>query len=367
MEESRRGLMRLQSERNAENKRMTLDLGHPRTPSFGSGPRSSHRSSFAPLTGSGHPGMPSSFRHQSSAVSETDPGFAEFVASLPGSPGQSITFNDSAEGSSSQASVNRRRSMFGAVNRSSASHVEGRLSPSIAEVEAMKRELMAARTELDETRHELTEANEAREASESCVKALRDYIGQLGASGSSGQGAESVRLPPLPTDSNVKDIEPEPKPQKGSGWGGLKLWRVDTGTTSSSSNATASDGVSPATKPFMESYRNTSSDRDSTSPSTAIPLRNKFGAFFNRGSSISSLTPPPPILHQEEPTLNGSDGSSSTEEISEPISPAADKTQSVFVRESVEEAEEAHKNSKGENGYDQGGVENSDALKIVPL
>jgi hypothetical protein len=342
---------------------MTLDLGHPRTPSLSSGPRSSIRSSFTPLTGSGHPGMPSSFRRQSSAVSETDPGFAEFVASLPGSPGQTLTFNESAEGSSSQAGVNRRRSMFGAVNRSSVGHIDGRLSPSMAEVEAIKRELMATKTELEDTRHELTEANEAREASESCVHALRGYIGQLGAGGSEGQGAETVRLPPLPTDSNVKDIEPEPKPQKGTGWGGLKLWRVDTATTSSTTSATA--GVSPASKPSMDN-RYSGSDRDIASPSTAVPLRNKFGAFFTRGSSISSLTYPQPILHQEEPTLNGSDVSSLTEEISEPISPPAEKAQPVFVRESVEEeAEEAHDNTKG--GYDQGGVGTGDALKAIPL
>lgn len=362
VEESRRGLMRLQSERNAENKRMTLDLSHPRTPSFGSGPRSSHRSSFAPLTGSGLPGPLSSFRRQSSTVSETDPGFAEFVASLPGSPGQTIVFNENSEGGSSQ--VDRRRSMFGAVNRSSGSYVEGRLSPSLAEVESIKRELVAAKTELEETRNELTEANEAREASESCVKALRDYVSQLGASDSSGQGAESVRLPPLPTDSYVKDIEPEPKPQKAAGWSGLKLWRVDTGTAPLSTASTSSH----AGKPPMDSYRSAGSDRDSASPSTAVPLRNKFGAFFTRGSSISSMTHPPPNLHQEEPVLNGSDVSSITEDLSEPISPPAEKTQPVFIRESVEVAEEVHNDeTNGGNGYAQDGPGDGDVLKVVPL
>ncbi|KAF8519675.1 hypothetical protein JB92DRAFT_2710294 [Gautieria morchelliformis] len=353
VEESRRGLMRLQSERNAETKRMTLDLGHPRTPSFGSGPRSSsHRSSFTPLTGSGHPGPPTSFRPQSATVSESDPGFAEFVASLPGSPGGALAFNETADSSSSL--VNRRRSMFGAVNRSSAGHFEGRVSPSMAEIETVKRELTAAKTELEETRHELTEANEAREASESCVKALRDFISQLGAGDTSSQG-ENVRLPPLPTDSRVKDMEPEPKPQKASGWGGLKLWRVDTGTATSASQA------SPGGRPSMDSHRSTN-DRDSASPSTAVPLRNKFGAFFTRGSSLGSITIPPHSHQEDEPMLNGSDVSSLTEDMSEPISPAVDKVQPVFVQEAVERVEEGH-DTQAQNGHSQG---NGDTLKVVP-
>ena len=350
--------MRLQTERNVETKRLTLDLTHHRTPSTG-GPRSSHRSSFAPLTGSGHH-LPSSFRRPSSIVSESDPGFADFVANLPGSPTQILGFNDNAEGSSAQA--NRRRSMLGALNRSSASHTDGRVSPSPAEVEAIKRELMAAKTELEDTRNELTEANEAREASESCVKALRDFISQLGAGDAPGQG-ENVRLPPLPTDSRVKDIEPESKPQKGSGWGGLKLWR-DISTTTATP-APAAPVVPPAPRLQMD-LRSMSSDRDSTSPSTAVPLRNKFGAFFTRGSSIGSITHPPPHSHQDEPILNGSDVSSLTE-MSEPISPAAEKAQTVFVQEAVEAAGEVNNDAQSENGYTQKGVENSHAFKGVPV
>ena len=356
--------MRLQSERNVENKRLTLDLTHHRTSSFGSGQRSSHRTSFAPLTGSGYPGPPSSFRRPSSTVSESDPAFADFVANLPGSPTQTVVFNESAEGNSSQ--VNRRRSMLGAVNRSSASHSEGRISPSLAEVEAFRRELTATKTELEETRHELTEANEAREASESCVKALRDFISQLGAGDSSGQG-ENVRLPPLPSDSHVKDIESEPKPQKGSGWGGLKLWRVDTGTTTvtpANPNQPLATAAS-ASRPPMDSRRSTSTDLDCPSPSTAVPLRNKFGAFFARRSSISSTTHPPPRSHQDEPMMNGSDVSSLTE-MSEPISPVAEKLQTVFVREAVEEAGEAN-NAHDETGYTQDGVGDDNALKVIPL
>ncbi|KAF8573762.1 hypothetical protein K439DRAFT_931590 [Ramaria rubella] len=370
VEESRRGLMRLQSERTAENKRMTLDFTHSRPPSFGGGPRSSHRASFTPLAGSGHPGPPPSYRRLSSntsTVSENDPGFAEFVASLPGSPGQTPLFNESTDSDPTNSTLgNRRRSMFGAVNRSSSNYIEGHSNFSGTEIESLKRELLALKAELEETRHELTESNEAREASESCVKALRDFIGQVGGGGdTSGSGQESVRLPPLPTDSGVKDLEAAPKAQKSSGWG-LKLW---TGSSASSTIQTPTTTPS-VRRPSMDSYRTMGSENDSASPSTAVPLRNKLGFFFARGTSISSFSHPPPDLHQEEPMLNGSDVSSLTEDMSEPISPAVEKTQTVFVQESTGEdggATNPNINDKGAV-YIQAGAAQGDAsvLKALP-
>lgn len=361
--------MRLQSERNAENKRMTLDLSNARTPSFGGAPRSSHRASFTPLTGSGHPGPPPSFRRSASSTNgaESDPGFAEFVAGLPSSSGnQTLVVNESAENSSAQSS--RRRSIFANINRSSSSQLDGRLSPSSAETDSLRQELAVTKAELEETRHELTESNEAREASESCVKALRDFIGQLGASDSGpARNAQSLRLPPLPTDPHVDNIEPEPKP-KGLGWGGLKLWRVDT--TATSSPAPVSNPSQNAGRPSMESYRSVGSDPDNTvvSPSTAVPLRNKFGAFFTRGST-SSTTHPLPQSHQEDPLLNGSDVSSSAEERSEPTSPAAEKGHPVFVQESLSELREGGTTEAGSTPaeYVSHPAGDGNSLKAVPL
>ncbi|KAF8517958.1 hypothetical protein BU17DRAFT_49061 [Hysterangium stoloniferum] len=331
VEESRRGLMRLQSERNAESKRMTLDLTHARSPSF-AGPRSSTRASFAPLTGSGVV-VPSSFRRTSTAVNENDPGFAEFVANLPGSP--AAVTADNGDGNDR---VNRRRSMLGAVNRASGSFVEGRASPSQMEIDSLKRELMSLKGELGETRHELTESNEAREASESCVTALRAFIGQLG---DSGQG---VQLPPLPTDSHIKDIEPAPKSQKSTGWG-LKLWKVDA-------NVAPITTTSPAIPP-------------SRPLSPPVPLRSKFGAFFTRGSSISSLTHPAPSLHQEEPILNGSDVSSLSEK-SEPPSPIPEGnavSPLVVVRGSNNELD-SHENVHAAHSSENGGHDNLKAIAL---
>ncbi|KIJ55442.1 hypothetical protein M422DRAFT_41402 [Sphaerobolus stellatus SS14] len=296
VEESRRGLMRLQAERNNENKRMTLDLGHARSPSL----RTS-KGTFTPLTGSGAAGPPSSYR-RSTAVNDSDPGFAEFVANLPGSPGQA-SFTTEPEPS---PAPNRRRSFFGATARRS-------VSPSSLELDAVKKELATLKTALDETRMELTESNEAKEASESCVRALRDYISQMGAT------APPTLLSNPPPEATSSKTQPA-----AGGWGFGKLWRVDTSASSLSQTSNTSNPGK------------TNQPQEIASPSTAVPLRNKFGAFFTRGTSISEPNEShrSPVDHQQEPILNGlSESETSSISEMEPVSPPNEGERTgVFIR-----------------------------------
>ncbi|GJJ11200.1 hypothetical protein Clacol_005432 [Clathrus columnatus] len=312
VEESRQGLMRLQSERNAENsskqKRMTLDLNAVRTPSWGS-PRSANRTSFTPLAGSGLVSPNLSRRTPSLSVNDNDPGFAAFIASLPNSPLENG--NDPA---------NRRRSRFG-VSRTPPSSSErvspGRVSPAFAEMESIKRQLAAVQTELEEARHELQESNEAREASDSCVKALRDYISQL------GPGDSPSLMPATNIPQNTQ--KGEHKSSKSSGWNLTSLW-------GSANQPTENMTV------LKQRTASIASD-DPNSPAQGLPLRSKFGSLFSRGTSISSTSTRPlsADFNHDEPILNGSDGSSIVE-TSEPASPSfADKNPSVYVHHAVEE------------------------------
>ncbi|KAG7093823.1 hypothetical protein E1B28_007462 [Marasmius oreades] len=235
VEESRRGLMRLQTE-NRRHSVQPLDMSRAGISlPFGS-PPSSKRASFTPLTG--NPNARTNGHKRLSSVSDTS-SIIDHDAN-----GQVITLTEPSPASS------RLSGFFG---RSSPPRESN--SPLTSEMEVLRRELASVKGSLEETRAELSEVTEAREASETCVKALRDFITENNiGSGKVETAAVSGQL-----DS--------PTNKKQGGWG-FGLWKVDTSV----------DGVAAA---------NTSTSTNVT-PTTATPLSRKIGGLFTRQPSISS-------------------------------------------------------------------------------
>lgn len=176
-----------------------------------------------------------------------------------------------------------------------------------AELEVLRRELNAAKAELDDVKHELNESNEAREASDTCVKALRDFIEE------NQVGAVPKGLPPLPEE--VKKAAPA-----APGWG-FKLWRAESATQS------------PTTGSSPHVFHTTSPSLSSLPP---IPLSRKLGDFFGARAAAApvSLTPQPV---EQEPMYSGlSDTSSIEDSVTEPISPTSERPRpSVYVRDTT--------------------------------
>ncbi|KAL0580583.1 hypothetical protein V5O48_001408 [Marasmius crinis-equi] len=239
VEESRRGLMRLQTE-NRRQSVTPLDVSRASLPlPFGS-PPSSKRASFTPLTGNPNARVNSHKRLSSvSDISLTEDG-----------QGQVLTFSDERPPASSRLS--------GFFGRTSPPRD---LPPSSSEIDTLKKELCSVKAELDETRAELSEAAEAREASETCVKTLRDFINE------NNIGSGRVDTPP----AVAGETNSPTTGKKAAGWG-FNLWKVDT--AAAGSVPTGSTNVSP-------------SDPTAT-PTTATPLSRKIGGFFGRQPSISS-------------------------------------------------------------------------------
>ncbi|KAJ6581241.1 hypothetical protein B0H19DRAFT_1017934 [Mycena capillaripes] len=302
VEESRRGLMRLQ----AESRRQTptaLDLGRANAPSAFMGPPSSKRASFTPLTGTfaanSFVGRPNGHRRISSV---SDSNFALTVPDVTSSDPNLTT----------APPPNRRLSAF--FGRSSppreppmklsrSSSDSNSSSPD--ELEKLRKELRTVQAALDETRHELSEANEAREASETCVGALREFIAE------NNLGSSAVKLPPLPATTTGDEMDANAQKK---GWG-FKLWKVDTsvkGAPGPASDVTAS--------PILPSGANANSP-----PAPAAPLARKLTGFFGSRASISSVasslaplqTAPPP--RHRDSVYSLSDASS----LAEPISPTS--------------------------------------------
>ncbi|CAK5267532.1 unnamed protein product [Mycena citricolor] len=293
VEESRRGLMRLQAERRQPS--MALDTSRANTTAFTMSPPSSKRASFTPLTGTfaGNSFRPNAHRRISS-VSDSN---VSLEITAP-SPNQSLTF--------ASPSANRRSSgFFGRASppRDVGPHISRTSSSSShdhEELEKLRNELKTAQSALQETRHELGEAIEAREASENCAAALRDFIA------ANGVGANldaEVKLPPLPA-ATTGDESGLDQPRKDKGWG-FKLWKGD-GTAAPRPDVTGSPIVSSAALPST-----------GAAPGPA-PLSRKLTGFFSSRSSVSSGPPgngPPP--GQRTSVYSFSDASS----LAEPISP----------------------------------------------
>ncbi|KAJ7132077.1 hypothetical protein C8R44DRAFT_871070 [Mycena epipterygia] len=310
VEESRRGLMRLQAESRRSTGPMPLDTNRANAPSAFMGPPSSKRASFTPLTGTFNAGRPNNAHRRISSVSDSN------IA---------LTVPDMASPAPSASSANRRMSGF--FGRSSPPEQQQQQpqypsSPSPDELDKLRKELRTVQDALEETRHELTEATEAREASETCVVALREYI----AENNIGEPSAAVKLPPLPAATTGE--EPDSNAQK-KGWG-FKLWKVDTAvkgapgpaSAASTSNATASPVIPPAALPAANSNSN-----GSAASSPAAPLARKLTGFFSSRASVSSmasftpsLAPAPlqPLAHRDS-VYSVSDASS----LAEPISPTS--------------------------------------------
>jgi hypothetical protein len=146
-------------------------------------------------------------------------------------------------------------------------------------VQSLKQEIKSLKDTLEETKHELSEANEAREASEQCAKALRDYISEFRV-GEAGSSLSNTPPPPT-TPAKAED------PKTSSKWS-FKLWN--------GGNSATSPPIAPAT-PLSPP---TSSLRSLPPVSSPQPpaLTRKIGSFFSsRTGSVSSVTsfatPPP--------------------------------------------------------------------------
>ncbi|KAA1468741.1 hypothetical protein DENSPDRAFT_927603 [Dentipellis sp. KUC8613] len=307
VEESRRGLMRLQtqSRRASQASNMSIDLSRA---SVSFGPPSSKRASFTPLTGSGASRM--SAHRRISSVSDGNVAWSDPMQgdhSLPpASPtSQTITLPDVT---TSPPSAHSRRfsGLFGRVPLPE--DAEAPAKAHSVEIEALRREVKTLKDALEEARHELTESTEAREASETCVSALRAFI----AENNVGMSLTGDR-PAVPT-TRVDDGERKGSVSSGSGgtgrWG-FKLWRAEG---SGSAGSATEMGISSA-----------STRGSSASAPPGEPLSKKLGGLFGgRGSGPSTATPPrlqPPV---QEPMYNGSDVSSLADSV-EPVSPVSEQ------------------------------------------
>ncbi|TFY72320.1 hypothetical protein EVG20_g692 [Dentipellis fragilis] len=306
VEESRRGLMRLQtqSRRVSQASNMSIDLSRA---SVSFGPPSSKRASFTPLTGSGASRM--SAHRRISSVSDSNVAWSDPMQgdqSLPpASPtSQTITLPDVST-SPPPAHSRRFSGLFGRVPVPE--DAEAPAKAHSVEIEALRQEVKILKDALEEARHELTESTEAREASETCVSALRAFIAE------NNVGLSSAGKSTVPA-TRVDDGERKGSISSGSGgtgrWG-FKLWRAEG---SGSAGSATEMGISSA-----------STRASSTTAPPGEPLSKKLGGLFGgRGSGPSTATPPrlqPPV---QEPMYNGSDVSSLADSV-EPVSPVSEQ------------------------------------------
>ncbi|EPQ56423.1 hypothetical protein GLOTRDRAFT_110793 [Gloeophyllum trabeum ATCC 11539] len=317
VEESRRGLMKLQSESRRMSS-MTLDMSRANAPMFGGPSSSNKRASFTPLTGSGM----SNGHRRISSVSDSAFMLRDFSSpEIPGSPGaQTLSFPDPRNSVGSPPSKASRRSS-GFWSRPPPLPLDESQPASSSELAALQREVKNLKSELEETRAELTEAKEGKEASETCVKALRDFIAQNGIGGQADEAGSSAPLRlPLPPSMSDEEEARRSTSSTGSGWG-FKLWKVDTNVSSAPSKA-PSTVLSP------------SKTVNAPTPQTATPLARKLGGFFSsRSASVSSVasTQAAPEARKPQTPYAGSDVSSMEESTAEPISPASEVPQSIIM------------------------------------
>ncbi|KAI0788808.1 hypothetical protein C8Q75DRAFT_807550 [Abortiporus biennis] len=290
LEDSRRALMRLQTENRRASANFTLDLSRAAQLPYNSGPPSSKRASFTPLTGS--PASRNGAHRRIVSVSE--PG----VMNTP-NYGDNPSWIGSPESiRSAPQTSNSNRRMSGFFGRSQPLFDQSMSSSDSGEAEDLKKELQKARDQLEETKHELSEAQEAYEASETCVKALRTFIAEN--SIGLNPNVQSSTPSPAPTHSNSPSL---------SKWG-FKLWKTET----------------PAVSPLPQEN------------SPALPARSKIGGFFaSRTSSVSTLPEP---RSQPRPRSQESACGESVSTLSDdlPISPTFEQGRPEMVK--VVEVEE---------------------------
>jgi hypothetical protein len=307
-----RGLMRLQTERQTESRRisrggdMSVDLSRASSYSFG-GPMSAKRMSFTPLTGSSTGRMPNHRRISSvsdSNVTWTETAYGQMADTSPNP--QIAALPDTSPPLNYPPTSTRRFS--GLFARAPAPESEPVPGVHVVESEKLQREVQTLKVALEEARHELMEANEAREASETCVKTLRDFIAE-----------HNVGVSPAGSDVGSSMMRGDDADKKnasgsiGSRWGFGGLFRA--GETSS---------------PVISSRGQASS----TSPSpTSEPLSRKLGGFFGgRGSFSSGTSATPRGTPVVQETMYHSSDTSSTAESAEPASPPMDMSRVPITR-----------------------------------
>ncbi|KAG6888564.1 hypothetical protein C0995_007353 [Termitomyces sp. Mi166 len=319
VEESRRGLMRLQ----VESRRQSLapvDVTRASIVSFGSSP-SGKRGTFTPMTGN-FTARPGHRRIVSVNDSPTNSAFDK-TANPP-----AFTFPDNSSSSASPGSSRRYSSLLGRTSPSQLDAVLGH-DQSITQVETLRQELRSVKDELRQAKHELTEANEAREASEMCVKVLREFIGEnnVGATDPDAASVTSLKLPPPPTMANGDEDQEaafqSKKTAPATSWGFGKFWGDSTAKPSPTIPQSATLAPPHVTSP--------------STPMSATPFSRKIGGFFSsRTSSMSSVAstsarPVPSVAAQSirESIHSASDTSS----VVEPASPPEEYNTIVVVRD----------------------------------
>ncbi|TBU30749.1 hypothetical protein BD311DRAFT_658397 [Dichomitus squalens] len=307
VEESRRALMRLQTEkRMSVASNLTLDLSRPPpTQTSLSGPPSSKRASFAPLTGS--PAGRGGYNHRRiSSVSDsafllTGPPNGEPSTWPPPSPMSQYIPEVPESNPTDRPGNNRRMSLL--FGRGAATPPE---PPSTdTDVVELRTQLRTMQRQLDDTKRDLIESQEAREASEQCVRALRTFISENNVGVASALRTGSPAAAPT-TPSHSK------QGSTASRWG-FRLWTT--------SDADSPKSATPALTPI--SMQAPEPGSAVSSHSQAIPR--KFGGLFNAKTSIPSNASPRPSydpLHQE-PMFNGSDTSSMADSTG-PVSPVSE-------------------------------------------
>ena len=302
--------MRLQTERKTESRRisrgadMSVDLSRASSFSFG-GPQSAKRMSFAPLTGSSAGRMQN--HRRISSVSDSNVDWNENGQTADTSPNPQTTALPDTSPPLSYPPTSTRR-ISGLFARAPAPESEPVPDVNVVEREKLQREVQTLKAALEESSHELMEANEAREASETCVKTLRDFIAE-----------HNVGVSPMRSDIESASVRGDDADKKnangsvGSRWGFGGLFRAGE-----------------ASSPVISSRRATSS----TSPSpTSEPLSRKLGGLFGGHGSFSSGTSAlprgAPVV--QEAMYHGSD-TSSTAESAGPASPPMDMSRVPITR-----------------------------------
>jgi hypothetical protein len=272
VEESRRGLMRLQTEHRRSSsvvQPLTLDLSKP-------GSTAKARQSLTGATGS--------LASRLSGPAPAAKGHRRF-SSIAGTSGQEINFTSDDLSPVSEAPLRPLRKL----NR--LSYVaNGELElPHTAplpnqDIDDFAESLRDARSEIEQLKGRLAEAEEAREASDSCAKALKEFI-------------EHHRIGEDEGGTSLQPMRPQPEKKVSGGWGGIKLW-------GSQANNKSSDEVSLKAPSIASGPKSPSmSPRSSMVPQSPTPTsRGLFGLNF--------LSQPKPINNQQDAMFNGSDSSS---------------------------------------------------------
>lgn len=286
LEESRRGIMRLQS----ESKRASINMGPPTpgTPSQTS--RATKRLSLNPglalpplNSNSSNPRTPqsgaSSMHRRISSMSDSSGTLPQDI------PAQFL----------SSPSPNESTSLLPVVDASGGTSLLSTSPPGMQQQTLPDPEIAILKTEVSSLKSALSDAVDARKASEDVIRGLRELI----AAHSNEDGViqpsaelQGLSLPPLPSDPDIEDNEPPVEQKKQpTGWSTLRLWREQSNGSSTSAPPP------PPSAPKLE-HRSSSStsqssiaDSDASSPATATTL----GGFMSwrRGSSATSPQPTP--------------------------------------------------------------------------